>query len=260
MRLSFERGFIDYIKHSNEQRIAMLSDALEDQYSRHGNWAFLRNNDRVVYQIMRSFEQSSDSSHNLPPKGWRTQFWVVDSQFRRLVGHSGPLPKEGTRQPIRYNNQIVGWVIATPPERLTRNADINFDRQQKRTSWLIAALSALLAAAATLLMSRGLLAPVKRLVAGTHRLAAGDFSARVAVSSQDELGRLAQDFNQLATSLEKKRTHAPSVYGRRLPRAAHPAGGAARRTGGAAGRRAPADAGFARLAAGGSRHADQTGG
>ncbi|MEB6336295.1 envelope stress sensor histidine kinase BaeS [Serratia rhizosphaerae] len=203
VRLSFERGFIDYIKHSNEQRIAMLSDALEDQYSRHGNWAFLRNNDRVVYQIMRSFEQSSDSSHNLPPKGWRTQFWVVDSRFRRLVGHSGPLPKEGTRQPIRYNNQIVGWVIATPPERLTRNADINFDRQQKRTSWLIAALSALLAAAATLLMSRGLLAPVKRLVAGTHRLAAGDFSARVAVSSQDELGRLAQDFNQLATSLEK---------------------------------------------------------
>jgi len=203
VRLSFERGFIDYIKHSNEQRIAMLSDALEDQYSRHGNWQFLRNNDQVVYQIMRSFEQNSDSSHNLPPKGWRTQFWVVDSQYNRLVGHAGHIPQEGTRQPIRYNNEIVGWVIATPPERLTRNADINFDRQQRRTSWWIVALSTLLAAAVTLLMSRGLLAPVKRLVAGTHRLAAGDFSARVAVSSQDELGRLALDFNQLATSLEK---------------------------------------------------------
>ncbi|CAI1038190.1 Signal transduction histidine-protein kinase BaeS [Serratia grimesii] len=203
VRVSFERGFIDYIKNSNEQRINMLGEALEEQYSRHGNWVFLRNNDQVVYQIMRSFEQNSDSSHNLPPKGWRTQFWVVDSQFNRLVGHSGPVPREGPRHPIRYNNEIVGWVITTPIERLTRNTDINFDQQQRRTSWMIVALSTLLAAAVTWLMSRGLLAPVKRLVAGTHRLAAGDFSTRVAVSSQDELGRLAQDFNQLATSLEK---------------------------------------------------------
>ena len=74
VRVSFERGFIDYIKSSNEQRINMLSEALEEQYSHHGNWIFLRNNDQVVYQIMRSFEQNSDSSHNLPPKGWRTQF------------------------------------------------------------------------------------------------------------------------------------------------------------------------------------------
>ncbi|MBZ4275698.1 hypothetical protein LAN30_24150, partial [Mycobacterium tuberculosis] len=85
VRISFERGFIDYIKNSNEQRINMLSEALEEQYSRHGNWVFLRNNDQVIYQIMRSFEQNSDSSHNLPPKGWRTQFWVVDSQYNRLV-------------------------------------------------------------------------------------------------------------------------------------------------------------------------------
>ncbi|CNE05499.1 two-component system sensor histidine kinase BaeS [Yersinia nurmii] len=203
VRASFERGFIDYIKHSNEQRIAMLGDALEEQYKHYGNWNFLRNNDRVVYQIMRSFEQNSDNSHNLPPRGWRTQFWVVDSHFKLLVGHTGLVPKEGSRLPIKYGNQIVGWVIATPPEKLTRNADINFDLQQRRTSWMIVALSTLLAAAVTWVLSRGMLAPVKRLVEGTHRLAAGDFSTRVAVSSRDELGRLAQDFNQLASSLEK---------------------------------------------------------
>jgi two-component system sensor histidine kinase BaeS len=203
VRISFERGFIDYIKQSNEQRIALLADALEEQYRQHGNWAFLRNNDQMVYRIVRSLEQSSDRDHNLPPKGWRSQFWIVDNQYQRLVGHSGPIPKESTRHPIHYNNQIVGWVMAAPPEKLTRNADINFDRQQKRTSWLIVALSTLLAAAVTWLLSRGLLAPVKRLVAGTHRLAAGDFSARVTASSQDELGRLAQDFNHLAISLEK---------------------------------------------------------
>ena len=200
-RVSFERGFIDYIKHSNEQRINMLSEALEEQYSHHGNWVFLRNNDQVIYQIMRSFEQNSDSSHNLPPKGWRTQFWVVDSQFNRTVGHSGPVPKEGPRHPIRYNNEIVGWVITTPVERLTRNTDINFDRQQRRASWIIVALSTLLAAAVTAAVARH--AGPGQAPGGGHPSAAGDFTTRVAVSSRDELGRLAHDFNQLATSLEK---------------------------------------------------------
>lgn len=101
------------------------------------------------------------------------------------------------------NNATVGWVIASPVERLTRNTDINFDRQQRRTSWLIVALSTLLAALATFPLARGLLAPVKRLVEGTHKLAAGDFTTRVDTRSQDELGKLAQDFNQLASTLEK---------------------------------------------------------
>ncbi|CNH75773.1 two-component system sensor histidine kinase BaeS [Yersinia ruckeri] len=203
VRASFERGFIDYIKQTNEQRITMLGEALEEQYKHYGDWDFLRNNDRMVYQIMRSFEQNSDNSHNLPPRGWRTQFWVVDSHLNLLVGHTGLVPTEGTRLPIKVDNQIVGWVIATPPEKLTRNADINFDLQQRRTSWMIVALSTLLAAVVTWILSRSMLAPVKRLVEGTHRLAAGDFSARVAVSSRDELGRLAQDFNLLASALEK---------------------------------------------------------
>jgi two-component system sensor histidine kinase BaeS len=50
VRVSFERGFIDYIKHGNEQRLQGLSDALGDQYALHGNWRFLRNNDRFVFR------------------------------------------------------------------------------------------------------------------------------------------------------------------------------------------------------------------
>ena len=113
------------------------------------------------------------------------------------------MPKDGTRRSIMVDGVEVGAVIASPVERLTRNTDINFDRQQKRTSWLIVALATLLAALATFPLARGLLAPVKRLVEGTHRLAAGDFSTRVAATSSDELGRLAKDFNQLASTLER---------------------------------------------------------
>lgn len=110
VRVSFERGFIDYIKHSNEQRISMLGDALEDQYRRHGNWEFLRNNDQVVYQIMRSFEQNSDSSHNLPPRagapnsGWWTAsitgWWVIPARSLKRA------PATRSTTTIR---SLVGW-------------------------------------------------------------------------------------------------------------------------------------------------------
>ena len=109
----------------------------------------------------------------MPPHGWRTQFWVVDQNNKVLVGPRAPVPPDGTRRPIMVNGAEVGAVIASPVERLTRNTDINFDRQQRQTSWLIVALSTLLAALATFPLARGLLAPVKRLVDGTHKLAAG---------------------------------------------------------------------------------------
>ncbi|WP_312142029.1 envelope stress sensor histidine kinase BaeS [Pantoea septica] len=204
VRLSFEHGFVDYIKRGNEQRLAMLGDALADQYEQHGSWDFLRHNDRLIFTMLRSLEQNPDSSNQLPPHGWRTQFWVIDQQYKVLVGPRAPVPPEGSRRNITTSNgKVVGWVVGSPPERLTRSTDINFDHQQKRTSWLIVGLSTLLAALVTWLMSRGLLAPVKRLVAGTHHLAAGNFATRVEVGSQDELGQLAQDFNRLASSLEK---------------------------------------------------------
>ena len=223
VRISFERGFIDYIKHGNEQRLMMLSDALAEQYEQQGNWRFLRNNDRFVFQILRSFEHENDDGRppphgprpeggpgrdrgpGMPPPGWRTQFWVVDQDQKVLVGPRAPVPSDGTRRAITVEGKAVGWVVASPIERLTRNTDINFDRQQKRTSWLIVGLATILAALATFPLARGLLAPVKRLVEGTHQLAAGNFATRVDATGQDELGKLAQDFNQLASTLEKNR-------------------------------------------------------
>lgn len=208
VRLSFEHGFIDYIKRGNEQRLVLLSEALAEQYESHGSWRFLRGNDRFIFQILRTLEHDTPDDGKgpppqMPPHGWRTQFWVVDQRGKVLVGPRAPVPPDGTRRAIEYNGAEVGAVIASPVERLTRNTDINFDRQQRRTSWLIVGLATLLAALATFPLARGLLAPVKRLVEGTHRLAAGDFSTRVAATGSDELSKLGQDFNQLASTLER---------------------------------------------------------
>ena len=52
-------------------------------------------------------------------------------------------------------------------------------------------------------LSAGLTRNLSRLSAGVHRIAGGDYSARVSVKTQDEIGQLAQAFNQMAGDVER---------------------------------------------------------
>jgi class 3 adenylate cyclase len=56
----------------------------------------------------------------------------------------------------------------------------------------------------TVLLSRSVLSPVRELVDATERVKSGDMSARVAVSSGDEIGQLARSFNEMLTGLEER--------------------------------------------------------
>lgn len=86
VRISFERGFIDYIKRGNEQRLTMLSDALSEQYAQHGSWAFLRNNDRFIFQLLRTFERDNDDRS---PPGHAMKPGAMDAPD---AGPDGPPP------------------------------------------------------------------------------------------------------------------------------------------------------------------------
>jgi adenylate cyclase len=56
----------------------------------------------------------------------------------------------------------------------------------------------------TLLLTRSVLSPVRELVDATERVKGGDLSARVPVTSGDEIGQLARSFNEMLTGLEER--------------------------------------------------------
>ncbi|HEX6457959.1 MAG TPA: adenylate/guanylate cyclase domain-containing protein [Thermoleophilaceae bacterium] len=56
----------------------------------------------------------------------------------------------------------------------------------------------------TVLMARSVLRPVRDLIEATERVKAGDYSVRVPVISGDELGTLAQSFNQMMRGLSER--------------------------------------------------------
>lgn len=69
---------------------------------------------------------------------------------------------------------------------------------------IVASLVALLVAVSlSLLVTRTALAPLLRMIDVTQKIAAGDYTARVVVSTRDEVGQLAAAFNTMTDSLER---------------------------------------------------------
>ena len=66
---------------------------------------------------------------------------------------------------------------------------------------IVGGIALLLALALALALGRGLARPINLLVAATERVAAGDYETRVDVRSRDELGQLADAFNDMTYGL-----------------------------------------------------------
>ncbi|MGG4608793.1 envelope stress sensor histidine kinase BaeS [Providencia sp. Me31A] len=202
VRMSFQHGFIDYIKENDQQRLELVSSALAEQYAEMGNWHFLLSDERTFFRILRSVEHQQ---HRGPMRQrWRTTFWVYDVQNRLIFGKDTELPSKVLREPIITDDgKTVGWLVASYEDKISSALDRRFDSKQMYTSWIIAGLSLFVALIATIFLSRSFLKPIKRLLEGTNHLASGDFTTRVPETGRDELGQLAKDFNHLASTLEK---------------------------------------------------------
>jgi len=87
---------------------------------------------------------------------------------------------------VQAPDSVVYWSVRNM-ERSTR-------------TWALALL--LTAALAAMFFARSLSNPINRLAAASRRLAARDFSARVPVTSRNEIGELAHTFNTMAAEIE----------------------------------------------------------
>ena len=84
-------------------------------------------------------------------------------------------------------------------------AEARRERQELRVKVMGAGSGAFgVALVLSLVISHGLSAPVRRLVTGTGEIQRGNYQVRVPVTSTDELGQLAQSFNDMAEGLAQK--------------------------------------------------------
>jgi two-component system sensor histidine kinase BaeS len=211
-RYSFSQGFLGYLNEQESQRVEMLRPNLTRAYRENGSWDFLRGNPRLWFSLIRppGIPPAPDDAHPTlrlaPPEsdltGLNLRVTLLDEQKRHVVGNPRPGPG-ALMTSIDVDGKVVGWLTLVPFQQVSTGAALRFQEQQFKASWIIGGMAILLAALVAWLLAQMFLAPLKRIAASTHRLATGDYKTRVKVSTTDELGTLAENFNQLALTLEK---------------------------------------------------------
>ena len=205
---SFGRGFLGFINEQAMERMAQVVPRLATAYQREGNWDFLRNRPDRWFDVMRPDPDAARATDDLRPPlasdltGALFRIALLDKDKKRVTGYPA-IGEDALVQPVVVNSETVGWLAVTPFQSVTEAGGERFQQYQLRTSLVMGVFSLLLAMLIAWWIARTLLEPVKRVAAATHRLASGDYGSRVAVASDDEVGQLSRDFNQLAYTLER---------------------------------------------------------
>lgn len=104
---------------------------------------------------------------------------------------------------LQTNNQNIGWLILTPIQRnFTPNTpEGNFLRNVNNATLLSALVAVLLAVVLGGLLAFTMTSSLRDLTDATVEIARGRFGKQVKVRSKDEIGKLAESFNQMSLDL-----------------------------------------------------------
>jgi two-component system, OmpR family, sensor histidine kinase BaeS len=200
----FQRDFRRYVEAAEARRTEALAETLGAIYEEAGDWSGLSGAERRWRSLLRAPrppESTTGEPRGAPGRGGpRLALYDVDGT--RIVGHPGT-GENVARHAVKADGEIVGWLVAARAHQPLEAADQRFQQAQLRNLAIATLAAVLFAALAAALLSRTFLAPARAIGDATHRLAAGDFKARARVDAADEFGRLADDFNLLARTLER---------------------------------------------------------
>lgn len=128
---------------------------------------------------------------------------VVIAPERERIGERVPREDLVYGIAIEVNGETVGTIL--PPPAIDHRSAIEqgFLRTVSSALRVSAAVVGVIGIILSALLLRQLTDPLKRLNAAAKEIARGKLSSRVRVSSSDELGDLAESFNEMARSLEE---------------------------------------------------------
>ena len=242
MQWSINRGFLQYLSAMEQDRLLKIAAILEQSYAEHGSWDFLLNNpeqwimrlmekpdDNFTSRRLKEFDQKSfaapqppwDEPHDPPPPPPldglhlplpppppggphqpRLHFILLDANRKPLIGN--PAEAEDVKfRPLVHKGSTVGYIGLLSPKHFLNLPQFEFLKRQKLSLALAASGMVLIVVIFSLPLANRLVRPIKSIAEATRELASGKYAVRVSISSSDELGQLARDFNTMALTLEK---------------------------------------------------------
>ena len=195
---SASRNFDSYVSLGMRPRLLALVPLLENQYAATGNWdnarELLELGDRPGAGRGRGMMQGGPMASVLAD----ADGIVIHGSDQQLVGQRLSRHTIEGAEPIHHGDDTVGYLMTNPgpQERI-------FDQRLGSSILVAGILASVVAILLGLMLIRAVARPLRSLRDAAQRIGAGDLSHRIPHSSHDEIGELAEQFNQMAEALER---------------------------------------------------------
>lgn len=229
MTWSLEERFVRFIDARQEARIAGIEQRITKEYVDGEGWRRLDENElrwaqllignvdemprhRPPLEDMRNSGKNGAELEQTPlfatiegigysylPVERRVMLLDADKTF---IFGDPELSNRLTLRPIIVDHVTVGYLGVLPGPTLLHLSGVHFLDKQGDAFVLIALTVMLISAVLAFPFAGRLIEPLRAFTKGAHALAAGRYNTRISVTSGDELGQLASDFNSLAHALE----------------------------------------------------------
>ncbi|MGR8919380.1 MAG: ATP-binding protein [Gammaproteobacteria bacterium] len=199
MRASFKRYLTDEL----HQQAEAVAASVAAHYAETGSLAAFEEDHRRWRRLVHQSGHEREMAE--PPRPGRRpgrRLGLYDAGKRTVVG---PVAFAATAitAPVVVDGETVAWVGAPPVARPARPRDVRFADRQGRMLLIAAGVACLLSIVVAWEAARRIARPIQQIGSGARALAGGDFDTRLPAFGADEIGRLAEDFNLLARTLEQ---------------------------------------------------------
>jgi len=194
--------FEDYVMMGMRPRMGALVPLLQEYYAAHGDWSgvgeLLRANARPGMGWGRGMGVGSESTDALRLLLTDARGLVVGDTAGRYEGRRLGRAVLQRGLPIQVEGRTVGYLLSgNGPREEEFRAKLNQALLWAGGSAM--ALTMLLGLALT----RSLVKPLRMVRDAARRIGAGELTYRVPITSRDEIGDLARQFNEMAEALER---------------------------------------------------------
>ncbi|MGE5576564.1 MAG: sensor histidine kinase [Syntrophothermus sp.] len=206
---ALNRQFQEYVYKNEAVRNERIVQVLAEIYRADGSWDALRwqmpHMGMMTGVRLRVLDNSGEliyDSSAMGRRGGMGMMWGMGFRSPEEITGEG---QRSVSVPIEVDGQRVGTALLTSLDRqgIWSRQDELFRRTINSSIVTAGIMAGLFAVLASFLVARRIVQPLQSMTEATRGMQAGDYSRRVEVSTDDEIGELGQAFNKMASHLQE---------------------------------------------------------
>jgi signal transduction histidine kinase len=204
VNMSADQHFQDYVWMERRPQLLTLVPTLQEHYEAQRNWAGVE--DVLSSAMPGGMGMARRQGRGSAQVGMENSgLMVADAQGRVVVDPTGEAQGQrlsarvlGRSLPIESGGRIVGYLVTS-----SGSSEQAFIEGLNRSILLAGAAASLVTILLGVLLTRTVVRPLRVVRDAARRIGLRDLAYRVPVTSDDEVGDLARQFNDMAAALER---------------------------------------------------------